>query len=326
VTLFPLTANFNAFFGRLNPSDTFTKTAKSQHETIRGLIENPFGLASALRPTTFLQGSYSQDTAIDTINDIDIVVLCRELSFGGPPAYGNASWTRDRIFSTIAAPLLADGRYSNKVRYSGTSMCVKVDLGIKVEILPVVFKYGTTDPAVEPFMLFRPGTQTWEDGYARMHRRHLSAKNASAHGNFIPMIKVLKHLRALHGVSGVSFHLECLLWGVPAAIFAGPPADYIPAVLENIGSAHPLTDAILGIQTPCGERNILMNGEWPYAEVSAFRQHAARWGATAKSAASAWTEAGAVANWQTLLGVAYFPAYGGLGGLGGLGTWQNLGL
>jgi hypothetical protein len=35
-------------------------------------------------------------------------------------------------------------------------MCVKVDLGIKVEILPVVFKQGTNDWQAEPFRLYRP--------------------------------------------------------------------------------------------------------------------------------------------------------------------------
>ena len=76
------------------------------------------------------------------------------------------SWSRDHIFNTITAPLLADGRYCDKVRYGPQSMCIKVDLGIKLEILPVVYKAGCNDPQAEPFCLFRPESNQWEDGYA----------------------------------------------------------------------------------------------------------------------------------------------------------------
>jgi hypothetical protein len=75
-------------------------------------FENPFGAAAALRPKTFLHGSYKHTSAIHTINDVDIVVLCRYLSVENPNAgYGTELWARDRIFDAIAAPLLADGRY-----------------------------------------------------------------------------------------------------------------------------------------------------------------------------------------------------------------------
>jgi hypothetical protein len=68
-------------------------------------------------------------------------------------------------------------------------MCIKVDLGIKVEIMPVIFKFPPTDPNAEPFLLFRPRDGQWHDGYAREHQRWLSWKNARASNNFIPMIQ-----------------------------------------------------------------------------------------------------------------------------------------
>src|SRR5436309_478719 len=171
-----LTQHFASFFKKLNPSPSFEATAASEHKTIRGLIENPNGPAASLLPTCFLQGSYKQDTAIYTINDVDLVVLCR-LWQGGEGTGGGRSYTRNEIFQIIAAPLVDDYRYRGKVVYGPTSMCIKVNLGIKVEILPVVYKSGIYDPQAEPFRLYRRATGLWEDGYAQYQQKQLSEAN-----------------------------------------------------------------------------------------------------------------------------------------------------
>src|SRR4029453_11075382 len=113
----PLSRHFQSFFSRLNPGSSFEQIASTQHKTIRGLIEDRNGAAAELRPITFLQGSYRQQTAIYTINDVDIVVLC-DLNYPGSPGGGfGRSYSRDEIFRIIAAPLLADARYRSKVMF-----------------------------------------------------------------------------------------------------------------------------------------------------------------------------------------------------------------
>ncbi|MGB8978852.1 MAG: hypothetical protein WCC32_14270, partial [Terriglobales bacterium] len=195
-----LSQHFTSFFRRLNPGTSFEATASSQYNTIKDLIENPKGPAAALSPVCFLQGSYRQQTAIYSINDVDIVTLCR-LWQPGSGGTGTRSFGRNEIFDIVAAPLKADRRYALKVRYGPQSMCIKVDLGIKVEILPVVYKTGNNDALHEPFRLYRPEKVDWEDGYARFHQQWLSWKNNQdkTGGTLIPMIKVMKHLRSLHG-------------------------------------------------------------------------------------------------------------------------------
>ncbi|MGC2154463.1 MAG: hypothetical protein WA618_20650, partial [Terriglobales bacterium] len=189
-----LSQHFTSFFRRLNPGTSFEATASSQYNTIKDLIENPKGPAAALSPVCFLQGSYRQQTAIYSINDVDIVTLCR-LWQPGSGGTGTRSFGRNEIFDIVAAPLKADRRYALKVRYGPQSMCIKVDLGIKVEILPVVYKTGNNDALHEPFRLYRPEKVDWEDGYARFHQQWLSWKNNQdkTGGTLIPMIKVMKH-------------------------------------------------------------------------------------------------------------------------------------
>ncbi len=149
--------HFDHFFGRLNPAPSFEEQAASEHQSIIRLIEDTRGLAAKFSPTCFLQGSYRRQTAIYTINDIDIVALCDlRPSFGLTVWTKEQRWRRDELFETIAAPLRADARYRDKVRYGSASMCIKVDLSMKVEILPVVYGSWFSDADSEPFLLYRP--------------------------------------------------------------------------------------------------------------------------------------------------------------------------
>ncbi len=165
-----LPRHFAYFFGRLNAGPSFERQAASEHPALRILIESPQGPAHELSPRCFLQGSYKQQTAIYSINDVDLVVLCE---LWQPGSGSGPGWSRDRIFGTIAAAVAADWHYRDKMRYGSASMCIEVDLGIKVEILPVVSKAGNNDPSVEPFRLYRPKNGQWEDGFAREHQRLL---------------------------------------------------------------------------------------------------------------------------------------------------------
>jgi hypothetical protein len=232
-----LTDRFQRFFGNLNVGTRTEQTAAREYAAIKALIENPNGHAAELGASCFLQGSYRQQTAIHDLNDVDIVALCQlwHPGSGGP---STRSWGRDDIFATIAAPLLNDARYRNRVQYGSGSMCIKVDLDIKVEILPVVFVAENNDPQHEPFRLFRPETGEWEDGYARRHQQLLSLKNneQNTNGTFIPTIKVLKHLRTIFGRQAVSFHIESLLFRLPHHVFRGAPVEYIPRVLGAISA------------------------------------------------------------------------------------------
>jgi hypothetical protein len=303
-----LSKNFSHFFSRINPSPTFRQKASSQHTTITNLIENSW-LTQKLNPKCFLQGSYRRQTSIYTINDIDIIVLCQALSFGRDTnSYSSSSkhWTRDEIFEVIASPLLNDSRYKDKVKYRKSSMCIKVDLGIKIEILPVVHKYPNNNFNIEPFCLYRPEKHQWEDGYARYHQQHLTNKNRKT-GNFIPAIKVFKHLRHYHSVKSVSFHIECLLFALPDKLFSGNPATYIINILDFIANYSAENWHSSKIITPCGERYLFTDSEWNWKNWKNFYLHVRWWTGLAQKATEAANKDLAIYYWQQLLGKEYFP-------------------
>lgn len=306
MALLSLSENFRGFFGRLNPSPGFVARASSEHTTIIGLIEDRTGPAAELAPVCFLQGSYKQDTAIYTINDVDIVALCK---LWWPPAPGSdaRSYRRDDIFRIIASSLMSDGRYRDKVRYGPTSMCIKVDLGIKVEILPVVFKSGNRDPAVEPFILYRPSALNWAEGYARYHQQWLTDKNQRCAGNFVPAIKVIKHLRSQAGLNVASFHIECLLYSLQDRLYQGGPGEYVPNILRAIATFPANSWYLQRISTPCSERVIFTAEEWGADSWGQFHAHVVWWSQSADRAAAAPVRERAIAEWKALLGDQFFP-------------------
>jgi hypothetical protein len=303
---YPLPGHFSVLFKRLNPGLSFESTASTQYNTIKGLIEDRSGPAAVLEPICFLQGSYKQQTAIYSINDVDIVALCK-LWFPGSGV--GRGYNRDEIFKVIASPLMADGRYRAKVRYGPGSMCIKVDLGIKVEILPVTFRAGNYDPSDEPFKLFRPASASWEDGFARYHQAYLTYKNRPDRtaGNFIPAIKVLKHLRSLCGIQAVSFHIECLLYSLPDSVFLGAPADYIPAFLYEIAKTSADAWYAKAVLTPCSDRDIFVGAEWMLADWRLFHNALVTWSSLAGFAKHASSQAEAIRLWKVLFGEKYFP-------------------
>jgi hypothetical protein len=304
---FNLPGHFNHFFKRLNPSLSFERQASSEYGTIKGLLEDRRGSAAELWPGCFLQGSYKQDTAIYTINDVDIVALTN-LSYPGSAGTGK-SYSHDEIFRILAAPLLADARYRGKVRFHAGSMCIKVNLGIKVEILPAVLKSGTTDTNMEPFCINRPG-KGWGDAYARYHQRRLTWKNRSeaTGGNFIPTIKVLKHLRSQFRLDAVSFHLECLLFELPDHVFRGTIADCLAQVLVAIALVPAAAWYGQILRPPCKEdRDIFSESEWRRASWEAFHKAVELWAEGATKAVQAPNRDLAIEFWRITLGEDFFP-------------------
>ncbi len=194
-------------------------------------------------------------------------------------------------------------------------MCIKVDLGIKVEILPVILGSWPSNAEDEPFFLYRPKSGCWEVGYARHHQQRLSEKNTQerTNGNFIAAIKVLKHLRSYYGLDTVSFHLECLLYSLPDDLFRGNPAAYIATILHALADisaerCYSRRGMRRSIMTPCGERRLFSQAEWSWESWKAFHNWIMYFDSLAQAACRAPDQARAIQTWQLLLGKDFFPS------------------
>ena len=306
-----LSESFAAFFGKLNPDDARIKTAASEHAEITRLITDANGPAAVLSPRCFLQGSYKQQTAIYDINDVDVVALCQLWYPPNPGAGVGPGWSRDQIFDTIAAAVRGSPKYATRVQYGSQSMCIKVNASMKIEILPVVYTGGNYDPDKEPFVLFRPETQTWVgNGFARYHQQWLTWKNAPEHaqGNFIPAVKIFKHIRSRFHLETVSFHVECFLFRLPDNLFVGSPADYLSRLFNHIAAATADNWYASAVRTPCSERDIFTATEWGIESWRKFHEIITLISGVTSGAVNTSDRAQAVKAWQMVLGDEYFPA------------------
>jgi len=194
-------------------------------------------------------------------------------------------------------------------------MCIKLDLGLKVEILPAARNANLQVGETEPFYLWRPSAGQWELGYAGRHREYLSLKNrphnllagTGTDGNFIAMIKVVKHLRNMAGLDAVSFHIETLLYHIADQRFLGSPAVYIPSVLRAIAARGADEWYRQPVMTPCGDRDIFTPTEWTRSSWNPFYEAVSMWATLAEIAASHVDRGIAITWWKRLLGSDYFP-------------------
>lgn len=299
-----LSRHFETFFSNINPSATYEGIAANEHESVRRLLEDPYGPAGELGIESFLQGSYRNDTSIHSINDVDIVGLCTALHQPGPGGGSGSSWDRDRIFGTFAAALTQEYRYRGRVRFGSDSMCVKVDLEIKVEILPAVMVAGTSDSSREPFRMWDPDVDLWIDGYAREHRRLISEKNQLA-PLFKPIIKSIKHLRDIYNNlsndDAISFHLECLLYRVVNDAYNQSPADALARVLRVLADFTPQQAAASSFTSPCGDKVLFSAREWSLDRYTRFHEYVQYWARKAEEARDEPDRARAIDKWRDLL-------------------------
>lgn len=307
-----LTKHFQVFLSNINPPTTYEQIASREYKSIKSLLENIEGPAGAIMPVCFLQGSYKQDTAIHTINDIDIVALCSLLS--QPISNGDTRrWTRNQIFDTLASAISRDSRYKDKIRYNDHSICVKVDLEIKVEILPAVKKAGTPITDIEPFRIYKPDLKSFVDAYAREHQKRITQKNKETNNMFKPLIKAFKHLRDTWPLSeandAVSFHIECLLYRVPNSLFTASVSDTLVDALSWVANFSPSQAATSDITSPCGDKVVFSDNEWKEASYTRFNALVKQWASIAKLANEESDVNLAISHWKRLLGNDYFPRY-----------------
>lgn len=306
-----LTINFNKFMKRINPSKTYVETASSAHSTIRSLIESRDGPAADLRIRTFVQGSYGRKTAIHSINDVDVVALC-SLTYKESANYK----TRNQIYQMIADSISDNRQYHDKVAFNEHSLCIKIKLkGIIIEVLPALRAPGGTYDS-EPFYIFRPDNDektcgSWGTTYARKHQELLSEKNNATDGLFIPLVKIIKHIReitsTIDATDAVSFHIECLLYALSNSVYVGSIAECIERTLTSLSGFTPPKALVSGLRNPCGDEQVFNSNKWSEEKYSLYHNSVLKWCKIAQAANNAIDNDTAITEWKKLLGDTYFP-------------------
>ncbi len=195
-----------------------------QHTRLRECLRQRLGT------TDFLSGSYSRNTAIRPLHDIDVFVVLGESSPG--------ALTADAALKRLRQALHAE--WPNKTLGILQQHSVHVGFsksGLEFDVVPA-FKV----PGREAYQVPERETGQWVLSNPTIHQRLSTAANERSGKKLKPLLKVVKHWKRRRQELPVrSFHLEVLSYGA----FTSAPKDYLEG-LEKL-FAH-LAQGVMG---PC---------------------------------------------------------------------------
>jgi len=180
-------------------------------------------LIHRLKPrTTFLSGSYSRNTAIRPLHDIDLFVVMGETAPPGGYSTSSESITAESVLKQVRKalkdqwpnkelPILQ--RHSVHIGFEGT--------GIEFDVVPA---YAVPTPGQEVFLIPERETGTWVKTNPNIHKQRSTEANETAGKKLKPLLKAVKHWNRHHGSTPLgSFHLEVMSYSA----FRTPPRNYI---------------------------------------------------------------------------------------------------
>ncbi len=228
--------------------------ANASSATAYASIQNAIKASTALTGhniEVYLQGSYKNSTNIRGESDVDIVVQCHDVFFYGLErldpypiiksavkeridALPDATYSWDTFRSDVLAALMA---YYGAGRLKNGNKCLAVadagGTGISADVVPCfdhrlyVLEDGV--PTVVDGMAFLTRTERRRvENYPKRHYENGVLKNAAASQNYKPLVRIFKNARsalvdagAITDATAPSYFVECMVYNVPSARFAG---------------------------------------------------------------------------------------------------------
>lgn len=242
-----LDSDFVARYGR-PPAKTTTDKAISLHENVRALLGD-------VEYASVLQGSYKNDTALATMNDVDVLTVSRHAKHDW---YRAPNWPE--IFSGIERKLESDRRYAGK--WTRKDKCIRLATEVSIDVVPAVH-HG--DPIADPISVYSFSTGTMRKNWPRGHHDAAAKKSAATNGAFKQTVRLYKRwARCRFGTAKTapSYYLECLIYSLPNAMFSGDlPLDFYTLGRE-IERRHASAWGVGSLARLAGDGDLLSGGEW----------------------------------------------------------------
>ena len=213
-----LASDFQSFLASIQPGDNHVSDAKSAHEKVREQLRTDEDFKEAHKDT-FLAGSYARHTAINDINDVDVICLVDiDKSVTDPELV--LAWTQSIL-----------GKYYTKTKRQGRSVGAQGAKGVWLDIVPATPMSGDNGPLWIPDR----NAKEWVQTHPKSQIQTAKDKNKSTDGYYVQVVKLMKSWRDRLPTESCrlkSYILESL---VHAAI--GSPSSHAVAtvnVLEGI--------------------------------------------------------------------------------------------
>src|SRR5260370_10992635 len=173
-----LVSDFNAFLSSIQPGDDDIAAAKAAHEKVREELRTDDDSKDAHRDT-LLSGSYARGTAINDINDVDVIWVLEI----------DHSATEPEVLLAWVQSILA--KYYKETKRQGRSVGANTLDGVWLDIVPAALISNDDGPLRIPDREARVWVQTHPKGQIS----GTIAKNKATNGYFVQVVKLMKFWR-----------------------------------------------------------------------------------------------------------------------------------
>jgi predicted nucleotidyltransferase len=252
-----LDSYFRGLLSNIEPDSAAVKKAKKAHEDLRAILQEDEEISKA-DPDTYLSGSYARDTALNSIKDVDVILLI-EMDHNATEPEIVVAWLQEAL-----------QRHYAKVRPQGRSVQVTTETGFDLDVVPSVPISNRDGPVWIPDREVRQWVATHPKGQLAFGVE----KNDSTDGYYKPLVKILKYWRdrlPSETARAKSYILESLVAG--CLLFK--PQSFGHGVVEifrsifSIYSPYLSLNIVPKIQDP-GYSFVNVAKRWKFNEFSAF--------------------------------------------------------
>ena len=283
-----LAGDFSAFLSSIQPGEDDVAAAKSAHEKVRERLRTDEDSKEAHKDT-FLSGSYARHTAINDINDVDVICIL-DLDHRITEPEVCLAWIQGILV-----------RYYKETKRQGRSVGANAAKGVWLDIVPATPVSTDDGPLWIPDREAREWVQTHPKGQIAASL----SKNKATNGYYVQVAKLLKFWRDRLGTDPCnpkSYILEALIHGTIG--YPSSHAQAIVSVLEGInqtyGSYRNL-DVVPVISDP-GYPSVNVAKRWSSSEFKAFLTNVKNAAAIARGAYDSKDEATSRKLWRQIFG------------------------
>ncbi|MBZ5538106.1 MAG: hypothetical protein LAO31_19310 [Acidobacteriia bacterium] len=283
-----LAGDFSTFLTSLQPGDEDVAAAKAAHEKVRDQLRTDSESKDAHKDT-FLSGSYARHTAINDINDVDVIcILDIDQMITIPEVV--LAW----IQSVLA-------RYYKEPRPQGRSVGANAAKDVWLDIVPATPVSAEDGPLWIPDRDAHQWVQTHPKGQIAAGLN----KNKTTNGYFVQTVKLLKSWRdrlPTESCQLKSYILETLIHQT-----IGSPSSHANAIvnvfegIEHSYGNYRNTNSVPSISDP-GYSSVNVAKRWPAKEFNDFMVQVKSAATTSRNAFSSSDETASRRLWRQLFG------------------------
>jgi predicted nucleotidyltransferase len=286
-----LVSDFNALLSSIQPGEDDISAAKAAHEKVREELRTDDDSKDAHKDT-FLSGSYARRTAINDINDVDVIWVLDI----------DHSVTEPEVLLAWVQSILA--KYYKETKRQGRSVGANTPDGVWLDIVPAALISNDDGPLWIPDREARVWVQTHPKGQIA----GTIAKNKATNGYFVQVVKLMKFWRDRlpnESCKLKSYILETLIHdtiGSPSSL-AAAVVNLLEGIERKYGSYRKTN--IMPVIPDSAYPSVNVAKHWKSEDFKAFLAQVKTAAATARSAYDNTDEAASRKLWRQIFGSSF---------------------